>query len=231
MENLNKNEKLLIEVLELSWDQIKHAESCRNTLLTIYAIIATAVISVIPIFGLSVESIILLLFLAFFSFSIYFSFIKLNMACIERWVVIHWISEKLGLIKKMEDEDKQHLTQQLKELGIKEIPKYGFFKNSYIALPLPLRIRIHRWLFTYFPNLLASSTFSVAIGVFIYLMSRTFLTGFYLIIPWIIGLVIFFGTFYYCHHFAKKIEHQAYIFLKTRKPKEIETWEIGSEKI
>jgi len=96
---------------------VKHIENEGISLLTIYAVIAAAVIGVIPRFGLSWGSVFLLPFLALFSLSNYFAFLKLNVESVSRIITIHWILEKLELIRKMTDKEREAFETSARRYG------------------------------------------------------------------------------------------------------------------
>lgn len=130
----------------------------------------------------------------------------------------------------MTNEEKQNLEQQLKKIGVKEIPRYAFFKDTYMALPLPLSVsvlrvplRVHEWLFTLFPRVLALCSFGFAIGTFMYKLISTSLNFTCLKVTSILSAIILAFGIYCCYKLVmvvkQQVKQQAEEFQTQRKPK------------
>lgn len=243
MEELsNREENILFHAFNQNWLHARHVERERLQLFYFYTIIVSGVISVIFAVvtkGLDLEGaslfivIIPLWFLFSLSFFIYSAFLKLNAEFGHNIATIQWISEKLGLIKEMEDDKKEELKGKLnKELSVEKIPSYGFFDEAYMALPLPLPTRVHKELFTWFPIIITTFILALAVWTTIYmlLVCLSNLINLTVVSTWLIAIsaavVSGVAIFCYCYKILKKTERMTEIFLEFRKPKEVK-WSTG----
>jgi len=100
-----------------------------------------------------------------------------------------------------------------KEPKKKDIPEYAFFKDAYMALPLPLSIRAHEWTFTKFPMYIAVFTWSLAVVFTIHTITFSWL------ISGMVGIIMGLMVYSFCDRRLKKIEKERPVFIKSRKPK------------
>lgn len=151
---MRDEENLLLNTLRIMYDHIRHVESERRQFFYFQVALITAFLSSCPFLWSISKGIIVILVYFFFGFSliVYYYDLRANANISEHVAVIQWISEKLGLIKKMDESEKERLRLELRKLGVKEkeIKEYSFFKETYICIPSPLSIRIMRSLLLYF---------------------------------------------------------------------------------
>jgi Zn-dependent protease with chaperone function len=214
---------LYLEALRFNWDKIKHTESQRLQVFYFSLSILVAALTIIPHLGFP-YSILLICFLSFLSFLLYLIIVKQNAETSACFTAIHWISEKLGLIKGMESEEKENFKAELRRIGFKKPPKYVFYKEAYMNIAIPLPIRVHDAM-TYFSEVLTAGTWSLTVGFSFYY--------FVLPSPWIsciTSIVLFVVILYLLHHnILRKVKERSVAFKKARKPKGIITWEEGRE--
>lgn len=230
----NEDETLL-DVLPHIWQHIQHVENQRLQLFYFHILVSLTVISSSSFLDIyQWPFIILLLFFSFFSMIVYICDLKWNSVVSEHFTIIQWISEKLGLIKPIYEYKKGRLVSELKELGLKEVEKYALFQESYMPLPIPLPIRIHKVAFTFYPRIIFTLSFASASG----LVAFRILNDFICFNPLAISIIVFncviaswLVTWYYCSSISEKVEKISNRYKEARKPQEIVIWKADREKI
>lgn len=236
-EQMEKNirEEHLLHSLRICWEHIRHIETQRLQLFYFQIIIILAIFSTGYVHGfLSVFFTLILFFLSIFSLVVYLCNLKWNAVLSEYVTTIQWVSEKLGLIKKMEDEEEENLKLELKKIGVKKFYKYSSFKDMYIPIPAPLSIRVHEVAFTLFPRIITASSFAFANGLLIYCILAYFFNLSVInmgIISFVYGMITGLGMWHYCGYILKKIKQESVIYKKARKPKDVTIWDVGVEEI
>jgi len=220
----NDETSLYLEAFKFNWDKIKLDQTQRLQVLYFNIVLVIAVFSLIPhvgfpyiLFPLSVVSV--------SSFLFYFIILKLNAEIAACFTTLQWISEKLGLIKNMREEEKENLKAELKRIGIKEIPRYAFYKEAYVNLGIPLFRRAHD-VITYFSEFLTAITCSMTLSAFMYWFLASLEIG-------VVSLVIsFVGISFYLHCLLlEKVREESIAFKKARMPEGITIWKEGREKV
>ncbi len=231
---MKNEERILLEAFNQNWLHARHQEKQRLQLLTVYALITGAVLAFLSeVDVVSLRGAILLLFLSFFSFSVYFAFLKWNASFANHIIALQWISEKLGLIKEMQESRREDLKRKLPK-HFRELPNYVYFEEAYMAFPLPLSVRVHEWLFTWFPRLLASLTLFFAVFALVYtVLVNTFAVaaGISDYIAFGLSIMMFLLSDWYCSLVLEKIKSEAKVFHEFRKPIEVRSWESGYTKL
>ena len=238
-------EDALLHALVQNWEHARHQEIQRLHLLGFYAAIVTAVIYLTPHIWTYEGFRCIPFFLLFLvSLSAYGAFLKWNAAFGNHIAAIQWISEKLNLIKPVNGKD---LIKRATEHGITAIPNYAFFNEAYMALPLPLSVRVHEWFFTRFPLILTALSFGLAVGVLAYdifyiisMICSIFNISIQIssislsvkvivsIIAWVVGSLLM-GV--YCYRMLKRVKEEAGLYIEYRKPKGIRSWAPGETSI
>jgi hypothetical protein len=127
---------------------------------------------------------------------------------------------------------KKILKKRLKELGIKTIPKYVFYKEAYVNINIPLSRRSHDAITYFFESLTIisiSATLSFSIYYFLAFMEIGFITYMVSGISFVISFFVIY--FYLRTSILKEVKEVSNVFKKARKPKEIIIWDEGREKI
>jgi len=230
----------LFHALVQNWEHARHQEIQRLHLLGFYATIVTAVIYLTPhTWAYEGFRCIPFFFLFLVSFFVYGAFLRWNVEFSNHIAAIQWICEKLNLIKPIEKKD--DLIEEAAEHGITAIPNYAFFDEAYMALPLPLSIRVHEWFFTLFPLILTALSLGLAVGVLTYDIYDILLCSMFnisiqisstslsvkFIASLIVGLVGLFLGWILCRRILRRIKDEANLYIKYRKPEEIKSWEPG----
>lgn len=229
------------EALDQNWKQTRHLDKLRLRLIYIFVVFVGAVISILNIFDpLSIPGIALVTFLGGFSLMVYSTSLKWNAEHSNHFAAAQWDSYKLGLINEMEEADREELINEIEGTELTEVPTYAFFKEAYMALPLPLSARTHEYLHTRLPKYISVITFSLAaflisyravsviniIPALIRVNESTTIQGPHLIgvgalIPSIIvGCLVW----DWCESVLSDIRNQSEIFIQNRKPEGID-WE------
>ena len=227
---------VLLHALVQNWEHARHEEMQRLHLLGFYAAIVTAVIYLTPyIWAYEGFRCIPFFFLFLVSLFVYGAFLKWNAEFGNHIAAIQWISEKLNLIKPVEKRD--DLIKKAAKRGITAIPNYAFFNEAYMALPLPLSVRVHEWFFTRFPLMLTALSFGFAVGVSLYDMFnisiQTSSIGLFVkvIISAIAGIVGFLLMLFYCYRILRRVKKEAGLYIEYRKPTAIKSWAPGKTSI
>ena len=228
---LNKDKiSLYLEAFKFNWDKVKHDETQRLQIFYFNVVILIASISIIAYVG-APYFIVLIYILSFLSFLLFLIIVKLNIEVSACVTTLQWISEKLELIRKMEDEEKENLKTELKKIGIKKISKYVFYKEAYINLSIPLPQRVHD-VMTYFSEFQTAFFASIALYFSVYYFLPAPLLPISLIIEVVFTLSSFILIFCYLHWFIlEKVKKESVVIKKVRKPKEITIWKEGKETI
>jgi ABC-type transport system involved in cytochrome bd biosynthesis fused ATPase/permease subunit len=232
-EKISREEiSLYLEAFKFNWDKIKHNETQRLQVLYFNIILIIALLSIIP----HVEFPYLILLLAIVSISsflFYLIILKLNAETSACHTTLQWISEKLGLIENMELEEIENLKTELKKAGVKEVPKYVFYKEAYVNISIPLHRRVHD-VITYFSEFLTITSSSATIGTFLYFVLASLKMGMILciVITCVLSLIFMYLIYFYLHRsILGKVKGESMAYKKARKPKEITIWKEGREKI
>jgi hypothetical protein len=146
---------------------------------------------------------------------------------------LQWISEKLGLIKDMEPEERENLKIELKKVGIKEIPRYAFYKEAYVNINIPLHRRSHDAI-THFSELLTITSSTATVGAFMYFI-LAFLkmeTTLCIAMTCVPSAIFMYRIYLYLHRsILGKVKGESIAYKRARKPKEITIWKEGREKV
>ncbi|MEM3770234.1 MAG: hypothetical protein QXG76_03495 [Candidatus Bathyarchaeia archaeon] len=229
---MKSKENLLLSALGIMFEHLRHVEAERRQFFYFHTLLITAFLSTSPVLWSMWKGVVVILvyFLSAFSLIIYYYNLRANANISEHVTVIQWISEKLGLIKKMEESEKEHLKLKLKKLGVKEIKEYSFFKDVYICIPSPLSISIHEVVFTSFPRFLTSVFFATAnvLAVWCLIVEILRIVGLDVIVMLFIlmlaALLSFAWMWRHCGRKLRQIKRESLVYKKVRKPKEIVTW-------
>jgi hypothetical protein len=208
-----------LEAFEFNWDKIKHLENQRLHVFYFNVAIIIAFLSVAPniisiyfeIYKFKFPIIIIpLLVISILSYLLYIIILKLNVEISACFTALQWISERLGWIKNMEDEEREILKEKLEMVGIK-VPDYGYYKDTYINLGIPIPYRVHDTM-TLYSEFLISIFSSATLNAFIY----CFLISFLEII--IISFILFFiSIFLYLHFYILgKVKKVSIVFKEAR---------------
>jgi len=236
----------LLHALVQNWEHARHQEIQRLHLLGFYATIVTAVIYLTPhTWAYEGFRCIPFFFLFLVSFFVYGAFLKWNAEFGNHMAAIQWICEKLNLIRPANGKD--DLIKKAADHGITAIPNCAFFNEAYMALPLPLSIRVRKWFFAFFPLILTALSFGLAVGVLthdtlydiifyicsmlnigiISIQISSISLSVKVIASFIVGVVGFFLMLIHCHRISKRVENEANLYIEYRKPEEITSWEPG----
>jgi hypothetical protein len=159
---LNKDKiSLYLEAFKFNWDKAKHEDNQRLQVFYFNIAILIAFFSIIAYVGFP-YFIVLFYIISILSFLLFLIIVKLNVEISACMATLQWISEKLELIREMEDKEKENLKTELKKIGIKKISKYTFYKEAYINLSIPLPQRVHD-VMTYFSELQTALFASIAL--------------------------------------------------------------------
>jgi len=223
------SEKALLHAFIQNWEQIRHYQLQRLHLLGFYATILAALTVLAPyILTFNIIRAAPFFFLFCLSFFVYGAFLKCNAELANHTAAVHWISEKLRLIKKMDDEKRSKLVEEARLKNIKGIFEFHLFDTSYIALPLPIYAPILRIPLSVLGPLIATSlSLCFATGLLIYDILNIML-----ILPYEVVLTMTINTSImgaclmgiHCYRLFGKVWDVTLLFIKFRKPKEIASW-------
>jgi hypothetical protein len=132
----------------------------------------------------------------------------------------------------MECEEREKLKTELKGIGIKEIPRYAFYKEAYINITMPLPYRVHD-VITCFSQFLTVILFSITTAIATYYFLATLeIEEISLMLAYVSFVISCISIYFYLHHlFLEKVRKESIIFKKARKPEGISIWKEGKEKI
>lgn len=140
--------EVLREALSENWQVARHIETLRQRFLSAFILIFGGVLTAVLSIGGSLDMI-LMKFWPVFSFLLVFSiltlqnFVKWNNEHSNHLRAVQWISEKLRLNEKL-SADRKTVIRNLKNLKGKEKMENDAMFQGYMALGLPLPIRVHK---------------------------------------------------------------------------------------
>jgi hypothetical protein len=219
---------LYLEAFKFNWDKAKHVDNQRLQVFYFNIAILIASFSIIAYVGFP-YFMVLFYIISFLSFLLFLIIVKFNVEISACMATLQWISEKLELIREMEDKEKENLKTELKKIGIKKISKYAFYKEAYISLSIPLPQRVHD-VMTYFSEFQTTSFASIALYFTMHYFLPASLSSISLIIEVTCSLCSFILIFCFLHWFIlEKVKKEAVVIKKARMPPEITVWKEGKE--
>jgi hypothetical protein len=172
-------------------------------------------------------------FLALLSIILYLIFLRWDATYAYNTAQLDWISEKLGLVRRMPDDKVKMLRSRYEELNRKygrfpwmillpkrdEPPEWALIDEAYGPLVPPSSIRAHPW-FNRFLLICVGSSLTLSISLASY---AVFNRPMDMVI--LSGILILFGVLYilfkYDEKLRNKVEDEANLFKELRKPKDV----------
>lgn len=175
--------EILRKALSENLAQARHIETLRQQFF--YVIIAVYVGAMGWIFSTREPfDVILTRFLAVFLFLLIFSiftllnFVKWNNDFKNCITTVQWISERLGLIKVLSKSRKEKIEKSNEQEKEKKKLENSAFFQGFMALPIPLSIRVHKVYELIMYILIASTSWAFFVGLFSSLISLASILGF-----------------------------------------------------